>query len=66
MRTHEFVQSNECEVVRIHHRVVLPGTIGTIETTIRIALTPEQLARIRAALDAAPTGEVVPRSIDDR
>lgn len=66
MRTHEFVQSNECEVVRIHHRVVLPGTIGRIETVVRFELTPEELARVRARLGETPVYEIEPRSDDDR
>lgn len=51
--------------VRITHRVVLPGTIGRIETVVRIELTPEQLARVRAALVETPIYEIEPRPDDD-
>lgn len=51
--------------VRITHRVVLPGTIRRIETTVRIELTPEQLARVRVRLDETPVYEIEPRPDDD-
>lgn len=53
------------EVVRIHHRVVLPGTIGRIGTVVRFELTPEELARVRARLGETPVYEIEPRSDDD-